>query len=193
MVLGVTGKYCAGKDYACDILQNYGFSVVNEDAIGHQALENLLSEVTKAFGNQILTPSGIIDRRQLGALVFADQSKLLQLESITHPWMVDRTARLIEERETPHAAINAAILEKMGLVTLCDAVLYVEAPLPVRVFRSSKRDGLGMRDIFRRLLLQRELKPTQHDVDMYRVSNPGYGNFLKRGIERMLADQGILN
>lgn len=191
MVFGVTGKYCSGKNVICDRLRPFGFFTIDVDLLGHEALKCLAHEVAAEFGPTVTDGSGGIDRRRLAEIVFSDPERLASLESIVHPWMVEETTRLVRERSTPHAAVNAAILYKMGLDRLCDRVIYVHAPLVVRFLRARRRDGLGPFRVLGRLRAQRGLIPKSVDVDMYRVSNPGHGDSLDRAIRRMLVENGI--
>lgn len=176
MVLGVAGKYCAGKDAVVARLRGRGFHEINEDTIGHEALEVKREEVEAAFGTA--------DRKELGAIVFADSDALRRLESIVHPWMVEETRRRVMEREEAapgsHVVVNAAILHRMRLHLLCDAVLLVEAPVCVRILRGLRRDKLGLRRTLSRIWSQRRddipyqfLNEKGARVDTHRVKNGG--------------------
>ena len=41
--------------------------------------------IVEAFGEEVLDPDGTLDRKRLGALVFADPARRMRLEAITHP------------------------------------------------------------------------------------------------------------
>ncbi|HUX21994.1 MAG TPA: dephospho-CoA kinase [Spirochaetia bacterium] len=175
MVVGVTGKYCAGKNLVTEILSTRGFESIDVDRLGHRALEERKAEVVDAFGSVVLSSSGEIDRRRLGALVFADQRELSRLESITHPVMVAEVAEIIKQGENHDFVVNAAILFRMGLHLLCDMVLWVEAPLPTRVARALRRDRLPLFEVVKRIWTQRKLSPQpfRNYVDIYNVRNSG--------------------
>ena len=141
MVVGLTGGYCAGKDVVARVLAARGYTVIDVDALGHDALRVMAAEVFKAFGASVRSPDGSVDRKALGKIVFADPVSLARLELIVHPVMVNdvrrRTAAMGGD-----VLINAAILHHMGLDLLCDAVVCVRAPLVARVFRAMRRDRL---------------------------------------------------
>ena len=139
MVTGVVGKSCSGKDSAVKYLVENGFHEINVDHLGHMALDMKKDELVSAFGAGIIR-DGRVDRKILGPIVFSDPEKLAVLNSITHPWMCEEVKRLTQEHE--NTCINAALLESMGLVPLCDEVLYVFAPLEMRTERAVKRDGI---------------------------------------------------
>ena len=144
MVVGLTGRSCAGKDTVAGLLDRGKFFVIDEDSLGHQALASRKEELAAAFGDGIIAPDGSVDRRKLGPIVFADREKLEILNAITHPWMHDETIRLCRTAEEKGmiAVINAALLESMGFVEDCDLIILAVAPYEVREARAMKRDGM---------------------------------------------------
>ena len=147
------------------------------DALGHAALEREKDAVVRRFGSGILGIDGRIDRKRLGAIVFADRRKRESLEEIVHPWMISEVekavARGAEPAETARYAVNAALLFQMGLHRSCDVVLWISAPLLRRIQRARKRDGLSLPKIFARIWAQRKLSPQpwMKAVDIHTISN----------------------
>ncbi len=88
IVVGITGKYCAGKNTAADILKEAGYEGIDVDALGHDALRREDERIIERFGSQVAGGGGEIDRRRLGRIVFSDSAALKDLESIVHPGMV---------------------------------------------------------------------------------------------------------
>ncbi len=173
-VVGLAGKYCAGKNRICAIFEEAGFRPIDVDRLGHEALEvpDVRARIADAFGSAVFLPDGKVDRKALGALVFSDPAKLSALESIVHPWMTERTRELIG-RYGDKVIVNAAILHRMGLHAYCDAVVWVEAPLCERIRRGLRRDGLSLYAVLRRIWSQRALtpQPFRDTVDTYTVRN----------------------
>jgi dephospho-CoA kinase len=188
MVIGITGKYCAGKDTAVQFFRKKGYTEINVDRIGHVTLEKKKREITRTFGNLILKENGNIDRRKLGNIVFSDKKSMEKLESIVHPEMVEYVKEEIAKKEG-NAAINAAILFKMGLDRLCDAVICIRAPFITRFFRALKRDSLSVYTALQRLVNQKKICPKskQKDVDIYYIRNH------KSGTELNMQLTGILD
>ena len=198
MVLGITGKYCAGKDALVSLLVDAGIREINEDRVGHTALTARAEEVAAAFGEGVLSSDGTIDRKSLGALVFSDSEALSRLEGILHPWMVDETRRLLQSSVDQSVAINAAILHRMRLHLLCDLIIIVHAPLITRVRRGLRRDHHGVLHILRRIWSQRRDDIPKHflnergaRVDTVVVKNGGSREALARRLEAILSDFGI--
>ena len=208
MVVGLTGKYCSGKDAVARLLAQHGFALIDVDALGHEALVQHAAEVKTAFGSVVERPDGSIDRRALGQIVFADPTELARLEAIVHPPMVARVKELIAAGPKD-MVINAAILHHMRLHELCGAVVVVTAPLGLRVLRGMRRDSLGLRQALARARAQRGIprsapvrprsapvnprlasaNPPQSGaaaVDTYTVPNRGSARSLERRVERLV-------
>ena len=113
MIVGLTGRSCSGKDRVASLLDDR-FTVIDEDGLGHVALDANRDRIVEAFGEDILT-EGKVDRKKLGPKVFSSPEALKTLESISHPWMVEETLRGCREaeKEGKIPVINAAILEKI--------------------------------------------------------------------------------
>ena len=196
IVIGVTGKYCAGKSTVSELLAEHGYRPIDVDRIGHEALQSERDRIVEAFGSHICAADGTVDRKALGRVVFGDTAKLRKLESIIHPAMVDRTTHLVrmvrEERaldpSVPGAVINAAILFRMKLDSLCDIVLLVRAPFLVTWRRARERDGASVLDVVRRLRAQRDVEPqrSRSDADIHSVENDGDREKLRARLTRVV-------
>lgn len=159
MIIGLTGKSCAGKDTVAALLPEDRFSVIDVDGLGHEALEENHEKLRKAFGSSIFRDDGTVDRKVLGPIVFADAEKLETLNSITHPWMKEETLRKAKEVEGNGkiAVINAALLESMGFVEYCDMIILVIAPYGIREERALKRDGMTKEKFHDRAMAQKDI------------------------------------
>jgi dephospho-CoA kinase len=186
MVIGVTGKYCAGKNRVARLFEERGFFVIDVDAVGHEVLAANAARVLESFGPSVGAADGGVDRRKLGRLVFADPSALARLEAIVHPSMVARVKEIIAERGGD-IVVNAAILHHMGLHVLCHAVVCVTAPFFIRCARAVRRDALSVRDALARVRSQRGVCPQLNDplVDTYIVRNGGSARSLEHRVARL--------
>jgi len=119
---GLTGGIASGKSTVAAMFRELGAQVIDADKIGHEMLlpsSPAHREVVAAFGKEILNPTGEIERRRLGPLVFADPAKLQQLNRILHPRIIERVDQLAAEYEAqnPHAVIlvDAALIYETGI------------------------------------------------------------------------------
>lgn len=119
-MFGLTGGAGSGKSTAAGYFRDLGAKVIDADALGHTLLRRTgaaFDEVVHRFGKRILTSDGEIDRRALGAIVFAEPVRRLELEAILHP-------RIIEAQRERAAALRA---EDARAVILVEAALIYEA------------------------------------------------------------------
>lgn len=175
MVVGITGKYCAGKNRVAAHMEAHGFRAIDVDRLGHAALEAEMERVRERFSEDVVR-AGKVDRRALAAVVFADPAARADLEAIVHPRMVRMVEEIIASAPGTDFCINAAILYRMRLDRLCDRVLWVTAPAPVRLRRAMQRDRGGICPAINRMRSQSDVVPprAQHsgqDVDIMKVTN----------------------
>lgn len=156
MTLGLTGGYCAGKSTAARALREAGWTVIDVDSLGHEALASSIAEVEALLGPAARRPDGSPDRRAIGALVFADPELLRTYEAIVHPAMNALLASALKEAGE-RACIDAAILYRLPAASSCDLILEIRAPLCTRLRRARARDGLGTKAALERIHRQRSL------------------------------------
>jgi dephospho-CoA kinase len=180
MLIGLTGKYCAGKNHVAAILEKRGFPVLDVDKLGHMALEYKKDEVFSRFGDEVQNPDGSVNRRLLGEKVFGKKDEITALEAIVHPQTDRMTMEWISSQNGKTCVINAALLHRTAVFGRLDCVLLVTAPFLVRLLRAKRRDRLSWSSIFRRLVSQKRftLQYLAGNADIYIVENPCKGGFL---------------
>ncbi|TVR34949.1 MAG: dephospho-CoA kinase [Spirochaetaceae bacterium] len=174
-VVGVGGAYCSGKSTVAQILIDAGYREINVDALGHRALVECRAEVVAEFGSAILGADGSIERSALRARVFGDAAALRRLERIVHPRMVAMAHEIIGHTRDAPIVMHAALLFHMGLDALCDTVIWVRAPLLLRIRRGLRRDNSSVCNVLRIIWLQRKLgvQTDANSVDIHTVENRG--------------------
>lgn len=184
LLLGLTGLYCAGKNFVGKIFEENGFAVLDLDKLGHIALENRRNIIVKRFGNDFLKPDGTVDRRALGAYVFSKPDKLAALGEIVHPEVNSLTLEWMKVHQDVHCVINAALLHKSCVFAMLDSVIFVRAPYIIRMIRAKRRDRLSWREIRQRFSSQQfDIYCSVKNFDIYYIDNWGFGFFarLNRG------------
>ena len=157
IVIGLTGGIGTGKSEVARIFQELGAVVINADRIGHQAYtphSEIWQEVVKAFGEEILQPSGEIDRKKLGSIVFADPEQLARLNQIMHPRMARMVARQVEElgeQGEDVVVVEAALLFEAGWDSLVGEVWSTESPEELVIERLQSRSGLSQEEAKKRI------------------------------------------
>lgn len=110
----ITGLIGSGKSTVCALLKERGYEIICADSIAHEILKLNASRVTQLFGTQLLSGSKV-DRKALGAIVFANPSAKKSLEELLHPLIFDRICFLSNE------------LEKTGKLYFVDIPLFFES------------------------------------------------------------------
>lgn len=200
-IIGLTGPYCAGKNYVALLLAERFFPVLDVDKLGHTVIEKEKGRLLLRFGEDILAPDGSIDRRRLGQKVFGRPKELSDLEDIIHPAVNRETLDWIDSRKESACFINAALLHRSSAFEALDAVIFVEAPFLVRLFRAKKRDRLPWLSLIKRFGSQKEFftQLFKGKTDIYRVRNSGCFGLgelflrekLEKRIDEILSLRGI--
>src|SRR5947207_6329600 len=89
--VGLTGSIAVGKSFVLRTLAELGCHVIDADDIARDVVAPAsagLKLVAAAFGEEILREDGALDRAKLGSIVFSDEAKRAQLNSILHPLII---------------------------------------------------------------------------------------------------------
>jgi dephospho-CoA kinase len=190
---GLTRGIGSGKSTFSDLLRARGIPVIDADALSRAVVapgEPALARIVEAFGPRALSPDGSLDRRWLGARVFADPDERRRLEAITHPAirdaMLEELARLSTAGHTL-AVYDVPLLYEVGLEGSVDSVVVVWTPHQVQLERIMRRDGLSLQEAEARLAAQLPLEEKAGRADFV-VENVGPVEALAPKADRLLAD-----
>jgi len=147
--VGLTGGIATGKTTVVAMLRELGCRVLEADKIAHQVIEPdgvAYEEVVREFGRGILTPDGLVDRKKLGAIVFAEPPRLARLNAIVHPPVLEEQMRQLAaiEKADAHAiaVVEAALLIEAGFDRKLD-YLVVTWCTPEQQLARLTESGLG--------------------------------------------------
>ncbi len=169
IVIGLTGPSGGGKGYVGKRLSDLGIPCMDTDAMVHSLYAPrtpCVADLTAAFGRDILSADGSIDRRVLSAIVFADPKRLEELNSIVHRYVLDEVRgrlRQLEASGTAAAVVDAPQLFESGFDRECDVTLAVLADPDVRLNRLRARDGLSEEQLRSRM-------SSQHDNAFFEIN-----------------------
>jgi len=96
--VALTGSIATGKSTVSKVLTASGFHIIDADQIAHKILDEQYLTIADMFGGTLIT-DGRVDRKALGAIVFADSAKRKQLEDILHPLIYDEIERLSMQQD----------------------------------------------------------------------------------------------
>ncbi|KAB2807509.1 dephospho-CoA kinase [Pimelobacter simplex] len=185
MRVGLTGGIASGKSTVSSILSELGAVVIDADLIAREVVAKGtpgLAAVVEAFGPEMLTPDGELDRPKMGALVFADEARRRVLESIVHPLVFERYAEL--EAAAPADGIvvhDIPLLVESGRAGEFDAVIVVDVPEEVQVERMVRDRGWTESDARARIAAQ-ATREQRRAVATYLIENTGTREDLRQRV-----------
>lgn len=144
-IIGVTGGIGSGKSSLCAELKKLGAEIIDADLISHEITQKgktALFEITEAFGKEVITELGELNRKKLGSIVFGDPEKLKILNKITHKYIFEEMHRRIEEATAPVVVLEVPLLFQCDFPIKCDLTVAVVADKEVRIRRIMQRDGI---------------------------------------------------
>ena len=156
--VGLTGSIAVGKSFVLGVLKELGCHVLDADEVAREVVKPGtagLRAVVEAFGDEILRADGTLDRSKLGSIVFTDENKRRQINSILHPFIItaqDEELRQLE-REDPQgiAVVDAALMIESGGYKRFDKLIVVHCDPEIQLQRLMKRDKLSREDAERRI------------------------------------------
>ena len=178
LLVGLTGGIATGKSTVSEIFRHLGCVIIDADVLarevvepGEAAHEAILAE----FGPGILQRDGTLDRKKLGAIVFADPEKRKRLEALTHPRIRERFARRLAELvERDFAGIvifDAPVMIESGNYRNMDRLVVVVTDAATQRARALDRDG-DREEIERRIASQMPLSEKAR-LAHYVIDNSG--------------------
>jgi dephospho-CoA kinase len=191
MRVGLTGGVASGKSTVSAMLAELGAVVVDADVLAREVVApgtDGLAEVVAAFGPEVLTAEGALDRPAVGAIVFADQEKRRVLEGIIHPRVRARAAEI--EAAAPEGAVvvhDIPLLTETGQAGSFDAVVVVDVPVETQVERMVSLRGMSPEDAQARVDAQAS-REERLAVATYVVDNTGTLEELRDRVHSVYAE-----
>lgn len=157
--IGLTGGIGCGKSAVGAMLRALGAEYVDADQLVHRLLaagSPLVERVAARFGPGVLAPDGGVDRRRLGAVVFADPAALRDLEALLHPAVRAELRRRMALSTAPAFVLDAIKLLESGLYHEVDSVWVVTCSPEQQRRRLIERRGLSAEETAARIAAQPE-------------------------------------
>ena len=169
MLIGITGQIGAGKTTAANILKVMGAVVIDADKIGRKVVENsprLIPKLARAFGPQILTPTGNLRRKKTAEIAFSSEKNRKLLNRLVHPYLLREIKKQIKRKlgKKNVVVIDAALLLDWNLDNIVDLTLVIGCSKEKRTTRLMKR-GLSKSDALARMKSQPAFRDYQERAD----------------------------
>lgn len=139
--------------------------IIDADQIAHDVVapgQPALEEIRRHFGDDMLTPEGLLNREKLGRMVFEDPDARRRLEAIVHPRVsaeIDRQmARIAENHPDAVVIMDIPLLFETGRTEGLTDIIVVYTPEPIQLERLTRRNGLSPAEAKARMASQMPLK-----------------------------------
>ncbi|HEK9998572.1 dephospho-CoA kinase [Streptococcus equi subsp. zooepidemicus] len=117
-IIGITGGIASGKSTAVALIRQAGYQVIDADQVVHelQAKGGRLYQVLlETFGQDILLPSGELDRPKLAELLFA------------------HSENMVKSSQQQNAIIREALATKKEQLAQTEDIFFMDLPLLVEL------------------------------------------------------------
>ncbi len=168
--VALTGGIATGKSSVARMFEEDGFIVIDADEIAHTILDEQADEVAQMFGDEMLV-SGKVDRKRLGAHVFANPLERRRLEKLLHPLIFARIEALsVSEDAKKHPYIvDIPLFFEGGRYPIAKS-LVVYTPVARQIERAMARDGLTREAVLERIAAQIDIEEKRYMAD-YLIDN----------------------
>jgi len=186
LVVGLTGGIGSGKSLAAQFFAELGALVIDADQLARDAIErgsDGFDELIATFGDSILS-NGLVDRRELGELVFRDAEAKKKLEGIIHPIVRREFEEAVQSLEQDQILIyEIPLLFETKAMERFDYIVTVEADMQLRKERLLKK-GLRNSEVESRIAAQASREERVSIADQV-FENNGSEDELLRSVENL--------
>jgi dephospho-CoA kinase len=179
--IGLTGSIGVGKSFVASVFVELGCHLVDADLTSREVVlpgSSGLKAVVEHFGAEILFDDGTLNRKTLGAVIFADEQQRLALNSILHPFIIERQDQLLNEWEEKDpegiGIVDAALMIESGGYQRFDKLVVVHCRPEVQLERLMLRDGLSRDEALRRINSQMPQEEKQQYADYLIDTSDGF-------------------
>ena len=163
--VALTGGIATGKSSVAKMFKEDGFTVIDADRIAHEILEEQKEKIADMFGERMIV-EGKVDRKALGAVVFADPLKRKALEQLLHPLIYARIESKAEAEDKKHKPYIVDIpLFFEGKRYPIERALVVYASQVQQIERAMQRDGLEREAVLERIAAQIDIEEKRYMAD----------------------------
>jgi dephospho-CoA kinase len=191
LLVGLTGGIATGKSTVAKMLRELGCVIIDADVLAREVVEPgepAYEDIVAEFGSDVTQADGSLDRKRLGAIVFADAARRKRLEAMTHPRIRERFARRLQElTEQGFAGLvffDAAVMIESGNYRNMDRLVVVATDEVTQRERLQGRDGIGADEAARRMASQMPVAEKAKLAD-HVIDNAGDRTATERQVRRV--------
>ena len=190
ILVGLTGGIGSGKSTVSELLSRRGAVIVDADAITREVQlpgSPVLAELAEAFGPEVISADGSLDRAAVANIVFTDPDALKKLNAIVHP----AVGRLMNERILAQRDGDKVVILDIPLLTEnpregLQGRVVVDVPVETQVDRLVSHRGFSEDDARARIARQATRDERLAAADFV-IDNSGTPADLEPQIDRLWA------
>ncbi len=182
----VTGMIACGKStFSKMLVEKLNALFISADLIAHDVLNDNANIIVSKFGTEILGEDNKLDRKRLGAIVFADNDKLIELEGIIHPLVNKKIDNIIQNANRP-IVYEVALFWKSNYKNIANpTILYVSSSRENMIKRMISR-GLTEKEATNRIKTQSDIEKLKYDDNVIVIDNDSTLEQLKETINKLI-------
>lgn len=190
MIIGLTGGIASGKSTVSNILKEFGAKIIDADKTAREISERkeIVQEIAKMFGEDVLGLDGKIDRLKVKEIVFSNKEKLQMLNQLIHPKVMEEFKKIKENSDKNDIIIfDVPLLFESGMNEICDKVMLVFTDEKKQIERMLERDGINEELAVKIINSQMGLDEKMKKSDIH-INNSGTLEELEKRIENIYRD-----
>ena len=194
LVVGLTGGIGCGKSAAADMFGDLGAAIIDADAIAHELTVPAgaaMAAIRAAFGPDIITPQGALDRSAMRQLVFSDATARARLEAILHPMIREesenRSRKALKDGAPYLMLVIPLLLESGDPRSRVNRILVVDCPEETQIDRVISRSRLAEPEI-RRIMTTQATREQRLNIADDIINNAGDLDALKLQVAALHRD-----
>ena len=183
--IALTGGIATGKSSVVKYFTKEGFDIIDADKIAHEVLDREHQNIIRMFGEEFVN-DGKVDRKALGAVVFADSYKRKELESLLHPLIyeeIERQAAELDKLKKPYLVDIPLFFETSRYPIKHSLVVYTTKEQQLN--RLMQRDGYNTHEALQRIATQMPIEEKK-DKATYVIDNTGDFKQLEGECKRLI-------
>jgi dephospho-CoA kinase len=191
-IIGIVGGIGSGKSFVADLFGEFGCRVIHSDELAKDAYNDVTvrQALSEWWDGSVFTSDGLIDRSAVASKVFSDSHARRRLEQLLHP-IISRRRQEIMAADANNSRICAFIwdsplLIEAGLHTDCDAIVFVHAPLELRLARVGQRRSWDKQELPRRENLQQPLD-NKRKISEYVIDNTADADYARGQVKDVIS------
>jgi len=191
LTIGLTGSIASGKSTVSLMFDDYNIPVIDADKLSREVVEpgeKAYAQIIETFGTDVLRADKTIDRKHLGAIVFADETKRKQLNDIVHPAVREKMLHMRDSLIDAGAScvvLDIPLLFEGNLTHFVDKTLVVFVDESVQLERLMNRDHYTEEEACQRIQSQIPVKEKAAMADAV-INNNGTKYQSYEQLERIL-------